>query len=63
LARALTGDYAGAIEDFQFFIDNEKREAFTPSMFQQRQQWIVELQAGRNPLTPELLEELRNESG
>ncbi|HET6597944.1 MAG TPA: adenylate/guanylate cyclase domain-containing protein, partial [Anaerolineales bacterium] len=61
LARALNGDYVGAIEDFQFFVDNEKREAFTPSMFQRRQQWIAELKAGRDPFTPEVLEELMSE--
>jgi tetratricopeptide (TPR) repeat protein len=57
LARALTGDTAGAIEDFQAFIewinnDNDKAK---------RQRWINELRAGKNPFTPEELERLLNE--
>jgi WD40 repeat protein/class 3 adenylate cyclase len=57
LARALTGNTSGAIEDFQFFVDNDDRVELT----RQRQQWIVDLKAGRNPFTPELLEELMGE--
>ncbi|NEP52090.1 MAG: hypothetical protein F6K65_26155, partial [Moorea sp. SIO3C2] len=55
LARALTGDTAGAISDFQAFVDwtnNDKLKA-------QRQKWIDELQAGKNPFTEQLLESLR----
>jgi tetratricopeptide (TPR) repeat protein len=57
LARAMTGDIDGAIEDFQAYVDwtdNEERKA-------KRQRWIEALQAGENPFTPELLEELWNE--
>jgi len=57
LARALTGDTQGAIEDFQAFIaqtDNEDRKA-------QRQRWITTLQNGQNPFTPQELEILRNQ--
>jgi WD40 repeat protein/predicted negative regulator of RcsB-dependent stress response len=57
LARALTGDTAGAIEDFQAFIawtDNDNHKA-------KRQRWINELRAGKNPFTPEELERLLNE--
>ncbi|NER98476.1 MAG: tetratricopeptide repeat protein [Symploca sp. SIO1B1] len=55
LARALTGDREGAIEDFQAFINwsgssNEKKS--------QRQDWIDTLGAGKNPFTPEVIEEL-----
>ena len=57
LARALTGDYSGAIEDFQFFIENSDDEIY----IEQRQQWIVDLSAGKNPITPEVLEELKNQ--
>jgi tetratricopeptide (TPR) repeat protein len=57
LARALTGDVAGAIDDFEAFvtvtwIGNERSRA-------QRQNWIDALRAGRNPFTKELLERLR----
>jgi hypothetical protein len=55
LARALTGNIAGAIEDFQAFVDwtpDEEKKA-------QRQQWIEALQKGENPFTPEVLEQLQ----
>ncbi len=56
LARALTGDVAGAIDDFEAFV------AWTGSdrSRAQRQDWIDALRAGQNPFTPELLERLRN---
>ena len=56
LARALTGDVAGAIDDFEAFVawtTSDRRRA-------QRQGWIDALRAGQNPFTPELLERLRN---
>ena len=55
LARALTGDYKGAIEDFQMFVkqtDNNKAKS-------QRQAWIEDLRDGKNPFTPQVIEELR----
>lgn len=54
LARALTGDTEGAIEDFQFFID---AGGF---LSEERQRWIEALQAGQNPFTPEQLQRLMN---
>ena len=56
LARALTGDIEGAIADFQVYVEwtsNEKNKA-------QRQEWIKALQAGENPFTDEVLQELRD---
>jgi WD40 repeat protein/tetratricopeptide (TPR) repeat protein len=57
LARALTGDAKGAIEDFQVFInwtdDNEDKA--------RRQRWVDALRAGQNPFTPQELESLRSE--
>jgi regulator of sirC expression with transglutaminase-like and TPR domain len=45
VARALTGDTNGAIEDFQFYIDHttdgEKKL--------QRQEWVNALRAGKKP--------------
>jgi hypothetical protein len=57
IARAMTGNTAGAIEDFQTYIkwtksDEEKK---------QRQGWIKELKAGKNPFTPEEIELWRYE--
>jgi hypothetical protein len=34
---------------------------FIPTIIPKRQQWIVELKAGRDPFTPEVLEELMGE--
>jgi hypothetical protein len=59
LARALTGDYAGAIEDFQFVVDQGAKEGLPDELILQRQQWIEDLKAGKNPFTPELLEKLK----
>jgi tetratricopeptide (TPR) repeat protein len=58
LARALTGDTQGAIEDFQFFVNH------TPDSNSktQRQSWIDDLQAGKPPsaiFTKVVLEQLR----
>ena len=55
LARALTGDKEGAINDFQDFID----ERPYPEGVEQRKKWIQELNAGRDPFTEdEVLENL-----
>ncbi|MBW4693561.1 MAG: TIR domain-containing protein [Lyngbya sp. HA4199-MV5] len=54
-ARAMTGDFVGAIEDFQAFIDwtdEDDRRA-------QRQRWINQLQQGNNPFTPQELQKLK----
>lgn len=51
LARALTGDTAGAIDDFKAFVeqtDDEVRKF-------QRQGWIDSLNDGENPFTPDVL--------
>ena len=55
LARALTGDVAGAIDDFEAFVawtQNDRDRA-------QRQDWIAALRAGENPFTAEELRSLR----
>jgi tetratricopeptide (TPR) repeat protein len=67
LARALTGDTQGAIEDFQFFV--ERIGCFLlfvgrtecGELKQKRQDWIDALRRGENPFTPEELERLRHE--
>jgi hypothetical protein len=59
MARALTGDYAGAVEDYQFFIAFGPEQGFSDEYILQREQWLAELQAGTNPFTPELLEMLK----
>ncbi|MDZ7955913.1 MAG: ribosome assembly protein 4, partial [Nostoc sp. DedQUE09] len=56
LARALTGNIQGAIEDFETYIaqtDNKDSKA-------QRQRWVKDLRAGKNPFTDAELKKLRN---
>ncbi|MEA5497788.1 WD40 repeat domain-containing protein [Limnoraphis robusta] len=55
LARALTGNVDGAIEDFEMFVQsagNEEEKA-------QRKGWIESLKKGENPFTDEVLKGLR----
>ena len=56
LARALTGNYQGAIEDFQLLVESmedEEKKARVES-------WIKTLKKGENPFTSEVLEELKS---
>ncbi|MEH1891862.1 MAG: ribosome assembly protein 4, partial [Nostoc sp.] len=56
LARALTGDTQGAIEDFEAYIaqtQDKDRKA-------QRQRWVKDLRMGKNPFTEAELKKLRN---
>ena len=54
LARALTGNTAGAIEDFQALI----KWTDSDSLKEQRQGWIDALKAGKNPFTKEEIDSL-----
>lgn len=57
VARALTGDFAGAIADFEAYVPFEDE----PEEYRvQREQWIKELKEGKNPFTDEVLEELKS---
>ena len=59
VARAVTGNFQGAIDDFQFYVKWLDGNGSKLSEIQQqkadRQRWIKELRAGRNPFTPEEL--------
>jgi WD40 repeat protein len=57
LARAVTGDFSGAIEDFTTFVESTPDSAWKA----ERQGWIDSLKAGHNPFTKERLLELLNE--
>jgi len=62
VARALTGDYDGAIEDFRFYVEwSQEHDEYEPDG-RQREEWIAELEAGRNPFDEATLEELLNET-
>ncbi|MEA5545908.1 hypothetical protein VB816_13050, partial [Limnoraphis robusta CCNP1324] len=55
LARALTGDFDGAIKDFEMLVEwtNDEEDKA------QRKGWIESLKKGENPFTDEVLEGLR----
>ncbi len=55
LARALTGNIQGAIEDFQFAIKKSKNGKYKS----EARGWLDSLQKGENPFTEEVLEEMR----
>lgn len=57
LARAITGDFDGALEDFRFIEKNPK--SWLLSSKQQRTAWIEALEHGENPFTENVLESLR----
>ncbi|NET81205.1 MAG: hypothetical protein F6J94_04320 [Moorea sp. SIO1F2] len=57
LARALTGDTAGAISDFKAIVDSIDDNESKAEL----QKWIDELRAGKNPFTEEVLKGLLEE--
>ena len=65
LARALTGNRQGAIEDFTFFVQweqaavNQSPGSAPPPELAQRRSWIQQLKAGRNPFDPNMLKKLQ----
>ena len=56
LARALTGDYKGAIEDFEVFV----KWKYDSEYKLERQAWIKDLQNGKNPFTSKVMQDLRS---
>ena len=60
LARALVGNRAGALEDFREFIDLARFREGLDNEIAQRTSWIAALERGENPLTKEVLMELRS---
>jgi hypothetical protein len=63
LARALTGDLAGALADFLVALDSGALDNYSDDVKQRRQRWVEALKAGNNPFTPEELEALRQAEG
>jgi len=59
LARALTGDFDGAIEDFTRYADWLEGQAGYEHERKLRLSWISELSAGLNPFDETTLDELR----
>jgi tetratricopeptide (TPR) repeat protein len=62
LARVLTGDLVGALEDFRAAVDSGTFD-YSDDEKQRRLRWIEALELGNNPLTPEELEKLRKAEG
>jgi uncharacterized protein YjbI with pentapeptide repeats len=62
LARVLTGDLVGALEDFRAAVDSGKFDD-SEDVKRRRLRWIEALELGNNPLTPEELKELRQAEG
>jgi tetratricopeptide (TPR) repeat protein len=60
VARAMAGDYAGAIEDFKAYVQWCKEREQDAEACAKREAWIAELEAGRNPFDAAALEELRS---
>jgi hypothetical protein len=60
LAYALTGNIAGAIEDFEFFI-TWSEETGRGRNIDWRKEWVAALKANQNPFDAAMLEQLRNE--
>jgi len=54
VARALTGNNQGAIEDFEAFIASTDNQ----DIRLQRQRWVKDLRVGKNPFTDEELKSL-----
>jgi len=61
VARALTGDFHGAIEDFKSFIKWAQETNQHLNKVEQRKAWITALENGRNPFDSALLKALHNQ--
>jgi hypothetical protein len=61
LARALTNDLPGAVEDFELYVAWARQHGADAEQIARRETWIAELKAGRNPLTQAVLDELQIE--
>ncbi|MCK5876541.1 MAG: hypothetical protein KAG43_02810 [Candidatus Marithrix sp.] len=55
LAKALTRNIQGTVEDYKFIIE----KADDGKCKLKRQDWLDSLQKGKNPFTEEVLEKLR----
>ena len=61
LARALTGNTSGAIEDFGAFVDWSKENGQYDTLGKEREGWIASLKQGKNPFDQKTLDSLRSE--
>ena len=61
LARALTGNFAGAVGDFSTYLKWAPTNNQSEQDISLRQQWTEALKAHRNPFDAETLQKLRSE--
>ena len=61
VARALTGDFAGAIKDFKSFLSWAPGKEQQENLIPKRESWIKALAAGQNPFDAATLEALKTE--
>ena len=61
LARALTGNIAGAVEDFTMYLEWAPKNKKSEEEIRLRQQWTEALKAQRNPFDAETLQKLRSQ--
>ena len=61
LARALTGDTSGAIDDFQVMVDWSKQNNLYDTLGKEREGWIASLKQGKNPFDQKTLDSLKSE--
>jgi WD40 repeat protein len=63
LARALTGNVSGAIEDFSAYIASAGRDGQSAERTADREVWVAALREGRNPFDTATLAALREREG
>ena len=61
LARAITGNFTGAVEDFEAFVSWAKATGSYERGGKLREDWIASLAAGKNPIDEATLAALRDE--
>ena len=61
MALALTGDFDGAIADFEFYVAWAPSHNRLSEYIELRKAWIAALKAGKNPFDTATLEQLRNQ--
>lgn len=61
LARALTGNLAGAAEDFRVFVEATKKTGRYDTLGKLREGWVARLEKGENPFDAAVIEALRKE--
>jgi hypothetical protein len=59
LARALTGDHAGAIADFESYVAWARAHSQAPESIAQRMAWVRALSDGKDPFDHDTLAKLK----